>query len=144
MVTLGIMKKATSSELRDINRLLAILREDKGKTAGTLSELRSIVSDKNTALVAIKDGTHIIGMGTLYIVRKIGKTTGYVEDVVVDEAYRGRGFGEKIMKKLISTGRLKKTNSIRLTSRPSRVVAHKLYEKTGFQKYDTRVYKLSL
>src|SRR3989344_4521668 len=59
MVTIGILKKATPSTLRDINRLLAILREDKGKTAGTISELRTILSDKNTAVVTVKDAKRI-------------------------------------------------------------------------------------
>ena len=144
MVTIGILKKATPSTLRDINRLLAILREDKGKTAGTISELRTILSDKNTAVVTVKDAKRIIGMGTLYIVRKVGKTTGYVEDLVVDEDYRGQGLGEKIMKKLIATARLKKASSINLTSRPSRIAANKLYQKLGFKVRETHVYKLDL
>jgi len=139
-----ILKQATPSTLRDINQLIATLREDKGKTAGTLPQLRSIVSDKNTAVVVAIDGKRIIGIATLYIVRKFGTITGDIEDVIINEAYRGQGLGEKIMKKLIAVVRAKKMNSVRLTSRPSRIAANKLYQKLGFKKRETNAYKLVL
>ena len=85
-----------------------------------------------------------MGMGTLVIMHTVVGVRARIEDVVVDEIYRGKGIGEKISKELIALARKKKVRSIELSSRPSRTVANKLYQKLGFKKRDTNVYNLPL
>jgi ribosomal protein S18 acetylase RimI-like enzyme len=111
---------------------------------GTRADLDAIVADQTVLLVVVKDIDTIIGMATLYLMPQMGKRSGYVEDVVVDDTYRGQGLGVKLMESIISYAREMKLDSVHLTSRPSRVAANKLYVKLGFEKRDTNAYRLNL
>lgn len=55
-------------------------------------------------------------------------------DIVVDESYRGKGFGKRIMKGIISAARAKCIKNGYLQVITSNVVAQKLYEGLGFEK----------
>lgn len=152
------LKEASESALKDINALLTELRGlpteqaglpteqagDASKNRGTLPELREVISNKNTVTIAAKDGGRIIGMGLLYSIIHVGRRSGHIEDVVVDSAYRGRGLGEKIMQELISAARKNGLKTIYLTSKPERKAANHLYQKLGFVRKETNVYKLPL
>ena len=110
-------------------------------TAGTLSD---ILKNGDAVFIVAKDDDRIIGVASLYVMRKIHKNTGSVEDVVVDEGYRGQGLGEKIMLKLIEVARAKGLQTLTLTSRPERVAGNKLYQKLGFVIKETNAYRLQL
>jgi ribosomal protein S18 acetylase RimI-like enzyme len=71
-------------------------------------------------------------------------TKVWIEDVVVDESQRGKGFGEEMMLFAIDYSKSIGTGSVSLTSRPSRITANRLYQKLGFVQYETNVYKYSL
>jgi ribosomal protein S18 acetylase RimI-like enzyme len=68
----------------------------------------------------------------------------WIEDVVVDESQRGKGFGEEIMLFAIDYSKFLGAGSVSLTSRPSRIAANKLYHRLGFIQYETNVYKYLL
>ena len=138
------LKEVSKSILDDVNGLLAQLRGDESKNHGTVAELNEVVGNKGVAIIVAKDGKRIVGMGFLYLMVHIGRRTGHIEDVVVDEAFRGQGLGEKIVQKLIAAARENNLGTIYLTSRPSRVAANKLYQKLGFMEKETNVYKLPL
>lgn len=138
------LKKADMAAVRDLNHLLTQLRENPSEHAGSLSDLRNIVNDENVRMIVAKDGKRVVGTGTLYVLLKLGKKSGSIEDVVVDSAYRGRGLGEKIALKLIDSARKSKVNTLHLTSRPSRVPANALYRKLGFKLNKTNPYILRL
>lgn len=141
-MTIRKLTVANKEAVKDINRLMQQLSQDSSRRGGTLRELKKIVADPTAILMAVKDGTKIIGVATLYVMTQMGKISGYVEDVVVDEAYRGQGLGVKLMDALILEARKKKLGSIHLTSRPARVAANKLYQKLGFEQRETNVYRL--
>ena len=143
-LTIRILTKADGKALRDMKALIAQLRADKAEHGGTLADLREIISDKHAHMAVAKDGTRIVGMATLYILQKIGMRSGQIEDVVVDNSYRGQGLGEKIMRLLIAHARAKKVTSLNLTSRADRVAGNAMYKKLGFEKKDTNVYRLTL
>ncbi|HWP61726.1 MAG TPA: GNAT family N-acetyltransferase [Candidatus Paceibacterota bacterium] len=107
-------------------------------------QLQEIVDDPHIALVVAQDNDRIIGMGGLYIIVKIGKRKGYIEDLIVDEKYRGQGLGEQIMRELIRTARNQGLYSLALNTNPKRVAAHKLYEKVGFKQIEEYVFMLAL
>lgn len=135
------LTKATQAALDDINRVNGQLHEGR---VGTLEELQTILANKDNTMVVAKDGDKIIGIATLYIFPKIGKRGAYIEDVVVDSAYRGQGLGEKIVREVIAVAREKKADSVYLTSRPIHAAAHKLYAKVGFETKDTTVFTMKL
>jgi len=96
-----------------------------------------------TILVARVDGA-IVGTLTLTMYRI---PTGYqarIDDVVVDEAGRGRGIGEALSQEAIAIARANGAKNVTLTSRPSREAANRLYERIGFQRVETNVYRYPL
>ena len=135
------LRRATPKSLKEINNLLPQL----SKTAKPISlkMLDTITRDKNTCLVVAREDLQIIGMGSLVVFLTPHSRRARIEDVVVDEKYRGRGIGEKISKELIALAKKKKVKSIELSSRPRRTVANELYKKLGFKKKETNTYSLS-
>ena len=86
----------------------------------------------------------LIGMATL---TKAWKPTGFfgtLEDVVVEQKYRGRGIGKELVRRIISKAKELEMNSIDLTSNPKRVVANRLYLSMGAEKRDTNVYRFKI
>lgn len=135
------LQRATPQALREINNLLPQLSRTPYKLS--LKVLGSIVKDKNTRLVVATEDARIVGMATLILTITPNGKRGKIEDVVVDEKHRGMGIGEKISKKLIAIAKSEKVRRLELTTGQRRVAAHKLYEKIGFQKADSDVYRLS-
>ena len=134
------LRRATPKILKDINNLLPQLSKTPKRLS--LNFLNSIVKDKNTWLVVAKDGAQIVGMATLILTISPNGKRAKVEDVVVDENHRGKGIGEEISKKLIAIAKSKKVRRIELTTGQRRIAAHKLYEKVGFKKVDSDVYRI--
>jgi len=139
MVKIALLTRASEERLKDLNRVLSQLRKE---NSGSLDELTQLVASKDIVMVVAVLGERIVGVATLFVLRKIGKRIGYIEDVVVDREFRGHGLGEKIMKRLISEARARKVTYVSLTSRPSRVAAVKLYKKLGFARAETNVYRI--
>jgi len=138
------LTEASEAGAADISRLLVQLRENKDEHSASLAELEVIVNDPNAFLVVAKDESRIIGMGTLYVQNKFSKKTAFVEDVVVDDAYRGKGIGKEIMNAILEIAKKENVRTVYLTSRPKREAAHALYTKLGFEKKDTTVFRLKL
>jgi ribosomal protein S18 acetylase RimI-like enzyme len=105
-------------------------------------ELEQIVHSPATVLLAARTSDKIVGMLTLVLFRIPTGVRGIIEDVVVDEASRGRGIAEALTREALA--RSKAGGARTLTSRPSREAANRLYEKLGFQKRDSNVYRFSL
>ena len=105
----------------------------------------SLVKDNRTNCIVLEENEKVIGFGSL-IVHQV-PSEGFVarvEDVIVLESHRGKGYGRKIMEELIKIARKKKVNKINLTSNPKRVAARNLYNSIGFEMYDTGVFKMEI
>ena len=140
-MTIEKLVEATESVLADINAVNNELHEGR---VGTLADLNVLLADENATMVVAKDGEKIIGIATLYMLQKIGKRGGYIEDVVVDSGYRGQGIGEKLVREVLSIAREKKADTVYLTSRPIHAAAHNLYKKVGFNVKETTVFTIKL
>ena len=106
--------------------------------------LNKMVSDQNSELWVAKDGSRIVGMATLAVVVMPEGERAQIEDVVLDEKYRGQGLGRKLSEKLIERAKARNVPKITLTSNDSRVAANMLYQKLGFVKWPTNVYQMKL
>lgn len=54
---------------------------------------------------------NIIGSGTLFIEKKLtygGCNMGHIENIFIDKTYRGNGYGEKVVKKLLEYAQINK------------------------------------
>lgn len=85
----------------------------------------------------------IVGMATLSLCPLPTGTKAWIEDVVIDAPFRGKGLGRQLLEHLIAEARLKAV-SINLTSHPKRQAANHLYQSLGFEQRETNVYKMSL
>jgi len=103
--------------------------------------LQSIVDDRDSVLYVARIGGQVVGSLTLATYRIPTGLKAWIEDVVVDEAARGRGIGEALSVAALEEARRRGAKDINLTSRPSRDVANRLYLRLGFQLRDTNVYR---
>jgi len=107
--------------------------------------IEAIISDENSHLfVALDDEGIVLGMATVGIYTTPTGKKGWIEDVVVDEKYRGEGIGEKITSFTIQFAKNQQADTLMLTSKPERISANSLYKKLGFQLKETNVYRIFL
>lgn len=90
------------------------------------------------------DPKEVIGMAWLVPIVIPSSFYGRVEDVVVDEKYRGHGIANKLMEAIIKSSKDMGLKHLDLTSSPKRVAANHLYRKLGFETRETNVYRLPL
>lgn len=83
------------------------------------------------------EGDTLIGMGWIFPRTTMLRKQAVIEDMIVDEAYRGQGYGKKILADLIHLAKEQYIEVIELTTNPKRVAAHALYESFGFQIHET-------
>src|SRR6266508_1103156 len=107
------------------------------------AELRRIVEFPGNRLLVARDGGAIVGMLTLVVFPIPTGLRARIEDVVVDEAARGRGVGEALTREALRLAATAGARSVDLTSRPSREDAIRLYRRLGFEERASRVYRYS-
>ena len=105
--------------------------------------LRSLAAwPGNRLLVARVDGV-VLGTLTLVLFPIPTGLRAWIEDVVVDEAARGRGVGAALTREALRLAGEAGARTVDLTSRPSRAAANRLYERLGFQLRDSKVYRFA-
>jgi ribosomal protein S18 acetylase RimI-like enzyme len=107
--------------------------------------LEEMVDNPNTVVfVARLDASgSIVGALTLALYRIPTGLKAWIEDVVVDEAARGRGVGEALNVAALDEARRRGAKDVSLTSRPSREAANRLYRRLGFLARDTNMYRFT-
>lgn len=129
----------TSQELSDIDMLM---HELSATSYCNKTLLKNALNDKNVHVFVIRTGGHIVATGTLCIKHTLEFTIADVESVVVSSECRGRGYGRELMSVMIDAAKSLNVHHIQLTSNPKRVAANQLYQKMGFERYETNCYKL--
>jgi ribosomal protein S18 acetylase RimI-like enzyme len=111
----------------------------------TTAELGELVASPATDLfIALDDAGTIVGIATLVTFHIPTGRRAWIEDVVVDEAARGRGVGDALTRAMVERSREFGAITVDLTSRPSRESANRLYLRAGFVKRDSNVYRFDL
>ena len=142
-MTIEPVTRAAEELVAAFARLLPQLSSDARMPA--LAELMEVVADRSTTqLVARDDGGAIVGVLTLHLYRTPQGLNARIDAVVVDDAARGQGVGEQLTREAIRRAELAGARHVELTSRPHREAAHRLYERLGFRRHDTHVYRLAL
>lgn len=126
--------------LEAINRLIAQLSTSSHPF--TEAELNSLIASPQSHLYALEYDEKIIGMVTLCIYQCPTGRKAWIEDVVVDQNHRGKGYGKLMLRKAMEECQNRGNVTLMLTSRPSRIVANQLYQSLGFEKRETNVYKM--
>ena len=128
--------------LAEINGLLSQL----STSAAPLSvdDFRTILASEITHLLLAMDKGRLCGMLTVVVFRIPTGVRAWIEDVVVDEAQRGKGIAGALLDAAIRQARALGANTLDLTSRPAREAANRLYLKAGFEQRATNVYRMLL
>jgi ribosomal protein S18 acetylase RimI-like enzyme len=135
--------EATPELAAALARLLPQLSPDRTPpTEGELAEL--LASAASALLVARSDQDEIVGTLTLALFHTPTGLRAWIDDVVVDEAARGRGVGEALTREAIRCAEEAGASAVQLTSRPEREVANRLYQRLGFERRETNVYRYRL
>ena len=109
----------------------------------TRDEVEELVASQASTLLVVRN-PEIVGALTLIVFRTPTGVHAWIEDVVVDSTMRGRGIGEALTRDAIARAKLLGANEVNLTTRPSREAANRLYQRIGFQRRDTNVYRYPL
>lgn len=85
----------------------------------------------------IEENEKEVGRASLYVLYNDlhEEPYGLLEDVFVDEAFRGKGYGRELVHAVIEEAKKQNCYKLIATSRVSRTEVHAMYEKYGFQKY---------
>ena len=115
----------------------------------TAAELLSIIDNPNSVLFIAEldgddDARSVVGSLTLAFYRIPTGLKAWIEDVVVDESARGLGVGEALNVAAIDESRQRGAKNVSLTSRSSREAANRLYQRLGFEPYETNLYRFGL
>lgn len=105
--------------------------------------LKEIIASPNSYLFFLYENENIAGMLTVGIYLTPTGSKAWIEDVVVDDIHRGKGFGKLIVQHAIEFVKFSEIDSLMLTSNPARIAANKLYQSLGFEQKETNVYKMT-
>src|SRR3989344_8607386 len=98
----------------------------------------------NGYISKIEKNGKLVGMGWIFPRQTLLRKQAVVEDMIVDEKYRGKGYGENILLDLIRWAKSQGVEVVELTTNPRRVAANSLYKKIGFKLHETNHYLLNL
>lgn len=102
--------------------------------------------DKNYKELVAVVNDQVAGYLVLTRVMDLVKGRPYylVDYVCVAKFYRNLGIGHLLMDKVLEIAQKDKALYIELTSRKERVIAHHLYEVSGYEKRDSYIYRRTL
>ncbi len=110
-------------------------------------QLTEVITSPTCYLYVARDSNYngtIIGSLTLVVFRIPTGIRAWIDDVVVDLEARNKGVGTLLIKFAISQASELGAKTVDLTSRPSREAANRLYQRLGFIKRTTNVYRYNL
>lgn len=84
------------------------------------------------------------GTITLLMLQTTVHNVGHIDEIVVESGHEGQGIGRQLMQGAIAIGRDNGITRFDLTSRPDKLAAQALYEKTGFKKRETNNWRLEV
>jgi GNAT superfamily N-acetyltransferase len=96
---------------------------------------RDVDGDSRQRLLLLEVAGEVVGALAIVVVPNVahqGRPYGLIENVVVDESVRGRGYGEMLMREAIETARRAGCYKVSLFSNKRRLDAHRFYEGLGF------------
>ncbi|MEQ7127590.1 GNAT family N-acetyltransferase [Actinopolymorpha sp. B11F2] len=136
------LREATEEAVECFARLLPQLSSS--APSPTRASLEKIIAcPTNTVLAARGDG-RLVGALTLVMIPIPTGLRAWIEDVVVDTDMRGMGIGAALTSEAVRIAAEAGARTVHLTSRPSRASAIRLYERVGFVRRDTNVYRFTV
>lgn len=135
------IERVTEPDERLVDAVARLLPQLSPKrTPPGLLELAEMAAAPGTMLLVAFEGDEVLGMLTLVLYRVPTGIRGWIHDVVVDEAARGRGVGGELTTEALRLAERAGAVSVELTTRAERAEANRLYQRLGFERRETNVY----
>jgi ribosomal protein S18 acetylase RimI-like enzyme len=140
---ISFLNSINLNKLKAINQLIPQL--DSKLKLLSIKEMRRIPKQKQIKILVAtpkNNPDQIIGILFFVFFQTLAAKRARIEDLVVDQKYRGLGIGKKLVNRALTLAKKLKIKQIELTSRPERIVANNLYKNLNFLKKETNVYQL--
>lgn len=141
-VDVEVLSEVTDEVVEAFERLLPQLSTTAERLDGTA--LSAIAASAASTVLLARVDKEIVGTLTLVTFAIPTGVRSWVEDVVVDEASRGKQIASTLIDAAVKIARQAGARTVDLTSRPSRESAGRLYERLGFEQRETRMYRYKL
>ena len=136
------------------NELLSLLElykqlnpEDNIIDEFTAKNIWKRIEAQNIKYFIAKENGKIIASCYICIIPNLtrgGKSIGFIENVITDIEYKGKGIGKNIMENAIKYAREQNCYKILLQSGNRRTDAHRFYESVGFDGESKRAFEIRL
>jgi phosphinothricin acetyltransferase len=138
-ITVEILKRATLKDLENINSLVPQIA--KKPHLLSMSDLRRVMSQTHNCKVVVARAhvgrdKPIVGMAVVTLMHIPTGPIAVVEDVVVDENWRGLGIGKMLNQKLIDIAAKAKVKHISLHTNQKRIIANEMYKTIGYEQLE--------
>ena len=113
----------------------------------TAKNIWKIIKTQNIKYFIAKDNGKIVASCYICIVPNLtrnGRSIGFIENVITDKEYRGKGIGKNIMENAIKYAKDQNCYKAILQSGNKRTDAHKFYEILGFDGESKKAFDLRL
>ena len=142
MVRVEAATEATPEVHEALARLLPQLNSQ--LPVPTMERLQALVEDPAVTLLLARDGREVLGTTTVIVYTTPFWIKARLDEVVVDQAARGKGIGEALVKAALDVARMKGAQVAELQSGVQREAANRLYPRMGFKRRETNVYRIVL
>jgi GNAT superfamily N-acetyltransferase len=140
-INYGQLEEITPRAVEELNSLIVQMSRD--PRAIDEAYLVRVLAAPGTLIVA-RDGDRIVGCAQVSIQVLLSKVKGWVDEIVVDEGYRGHGIAGRLLQLSVDFARKAGCKHINLSSGDDRTSAHGLYEKSGFRPRNSVQYRRDL
>lgn len=139
MPTISVMRpeNVTAAAAADVSELMS-------KLAGApraIGEDDLLEVTRRNHLLAASIDARIVGVVCLVPMHLPQGVRLWIESVIVDPEHRRHGIGLALMEAALEVGKTYGDVPVSLTSNPTRGIAHRLFEKLGFRRADTSVFR---
>lgn len=132
------LEEATATAAGEVSRLMTLLAG--ASRTIDVADLRRVI-DANHLFAAKADGA-IVGLVCLVPMHLPQGVRLWIESVILDPQYRGAGLGRLLLEAALARAKLYGDVPVSLTSNPTRAIAHRLFERLGFRRAETSVFRL--
>jgi GNAT superfamily N-acetyltransferase len=142
MVRIEVVEEATSEVHAALAHLLPQLNSE--LPVPTMERLQALIADPSVTLLLALEGTTAVGTSTVIVYTTPFWIKARLDEVVVDEAARGKGVGAALVSACLEIAREKGAQVAELQSGALREAANRLYPRMGFKLRESNVYRIVL
>jgi len=140
MIETYLIETVDDKQSKRVNELLGMLHTE--PVSIDKERLNHLLKDDGFNLFIVENEDHvIIGMLTLTCCNTLAGEKAWIEDVIVDEKFRGKGAGRALIRAAVRHAEVSGYSVVYLTSNPARTAARSLYRSEGFEEYKTGVFR---